>query len=216
MLDGQVNSIWQFGDKVVIGGTFTRVANSTTNGGAIYNRAYLAAFNATTGVIDPNFDPVAGPDSRDVEVIIPSCGSGTRSTSAATFNTVDGANRLKVARLEPERWIIRHVVQRERRRRHASATSDSSAARSTWPVCSPRSVARRATYLASLDPATGALTSKVDLDFAGLQNGGVGKVIKIEVTPDGNRMLIIGNFTSIDGQPRGQVALIDLAATPPR
>ena len=209
VLDGQVNSIWQFGNKVVIGGTFTQVANSTGNGGAVYDRTYLAAFDATTGLIDPNFDPVL---DRGIEVIIPS----TDSTSlfiGGDFNTVDGANRRKVARLNltdgslVTSFNASGVDGRVRDLRLVNGTLYMAGLFTTVGT-------QARNYLASLDPATGALTSKVDLDFAGLHNGGVGKVIKIDATPDGNRLLITGNFTSIDGQPRGQVALINIAATP--
>src|SRR5215218_3684419 len=58
VLNGEVDSIWQVGNSVIIGGTFTQVADSQQNGGQVYNRTYLAAFNATTGVIEPNFAPV--------------------------------------------------------------------------------------------------------------------------------------------------------------
>ena len=52
MLNGAVDSIWQVGDKVFIGGTFTQIANADSNGGAVYARSYLAAFDATTGLVD--------------------------------------------------------------------------------------------------------------------------------------------------------------------
>src|SRR5215218_11049358 len=58
VLNGEVDSIWQVGSRVIIGGTFTSIANSTSNGGATFSRQRLAAFNATTGVVDTAFAPV--------------------------------------------------------------------------------------------------------------------------------------------------------------
>ena len=209
VLDGQVNSIWQFGNKVVIGGTFTQIADSTVNGGTVYNQAYLAAFDATTGVVDAGFDPVL---DNDVEVIVPGTDADTLFVGGA-FNTIDGANRRKVAKLNVsdgsrvDTFNADGVNGLVRDLRLVGSTLYMAGLFTTVSTSSRE-------YLASLDASTGAVTSKLDLDFAGLHNGGVGKVIKIEVTPDNSRMLITGNFTSIEGENRDQVALIDLSTSP--
>ncbi len=119
VLDGQVNAIWQFGTKVVIGGTFTQIADSTVNGGTVYDRTALAAFDATTGVVDANFDPVL---DGDVEAIIPATDASTFFIGGA-FNTVDGANRRKVAEAHRQRRLARRHVQCERRRRSGSRSA---------------------------------------------------------------------------------------------
>ena len=95
VIDGEVDSIWQVGNTMIIGGTFTQVANSSSNGGQIYSRTYLAAFDATTGLIDPNFAPVL---SSYVTTVIPT-GDGTSIYVGGDFNTVNGVNRRKVARV---------------------------------------------------------------------------------------------------------------------
>ncbi len=208
VLNGQVNSIWQFGDKVIIGGTFTQVANADSNGGAVYDQAYLAAFDAITGVIDPTFDPVL---SNAVEVVIPGNTAGTFFVGG-DFNTIDGVNRRKVARLNLSDGSLTSF----------NAGGANARVRDLRLVGNTLYVAglfttiggQPRTYLASLDATNGAVTTDLNLTLSGLHNGGTGKVIKIDVTPDGSRMLITGNFTSIDGQPRGQVALIDLTTTP--
>jgi PKD repeat protein len=208
VLNGQVNSIWQFGNKVIIGGTFTQVANATSNGGATYNQAYLAAFDAATGVIDPNFDPVL---SNAVEVIIPGNTAGTFYVGG-DFNTIDGVNRRKVARLNLSDGSLTsfNAGGANARVRDLRLVGNTLyvAGLFTTIGSQPR------TYLASLNGTTGAVTNDLNLTLSGLHNGGVGKVIKIDVTPDGSRMLITGNFTSVDGQARGQVALIDLSTAP--
>jgi PKD repeat protein len=209
VLDGQVNAIWQFGNKVVIGGTFTQIADSTVNGGTIYDRTALAAFDATTGLVDANFDPVL---DGDVEAIIPATDATTFFVGGA-FNTIDGANRRKVAKLRVsdgsrvDTFNAKGVNGRVRDLRRVGNTLYMAG---LFTTVGPTS----RTYLASLDAGTGAVTDKLDLAFAGLHNGGVGKVIKIDVTPDNSRMLITGNFTSIEGRTRDQVALIDLSTSP--
>src|SRR5690348_5874594 len=57
VLDGQVSAIAAVGPDIVIGGTFTQVKDSAANGGAIYDQAFLAAFDAATGKVDPSFAP---------------------------------------------------------------------------------------------------------------------------------------------------------------
>jgi hypothetical protein len=67
------------------------------------------------------------------------------------------------------------------------------------------------TLMASLDATTGALTGEVDLTFSGTHNGGISVVSKMEVTPAGDRLLAIGNFTSVEGQARDQIVMVDLS-----
>ena len=69
-------------------------------------------------------------------------------------------------------------------------------------MTSPRSAAVARGQLASLNPATGALTGFLAHTFAGPLNGGMLTVNKIDATPNGNRILALGNFQTVDGQPR--------------
>ncbi len=57
VLDGSVKSIQQFGDRIMIGGDFSQIQSK--DGTVTYTRHNLAAFNATTGLIDA--DLRAGP-----------------------------------------------------------------------------------------------------------------------------------------------------------
>jgi hypothetical protein len=67
------------------------------------------------------------------------------------------------------------------------------------------------TALASLDPATGALTNNVQLAIAGAPVITAGtKVTKISVNPASTRAVILGNFGSVAGQSRQEVALLDV------
>ncbi len=209
VLNGQVNSIWQVGNRVIIGGTFTQVANSDSNGGAIYNRLGIAAFDATTGVVDTAFAPTL---SATVEVVIPAA-DGTSIYVGGDFNTVNGVNRRKVARIDAATGAL---VTSFNAGGLNGLVRDLRLVGTTLYVAGlfTTVAGQSRTYLASLNAQTGALTTSVNVTLAGLHNGGVGKVIKIDATPDGSRLLITGNFTSVNGQPRDQVALIDLTTAP--
>jgi hypothetical protein len=63
--------------------------------------------------------------------------------------------------------------------------------------------------MASLNPSTGALTTAVNLPFTGVNNGGGTTILKFEVSPDGSRLVAVGNFAAVGGQPRSQIAMLD-------
>ncbi len=68
-------------------------------------------------------------------------------------------------------------------------------------------------HLASLDPATGAPTSYADLSITGSYPNFVTRIFNAQVSHSGDRLLVEGVFTSIGGQPREQVAVLDLGAS---
>ncbi len=69
--------------------------------------------------------------------------------------------------------------------------------------------------LARLNPVTGAVDPNLNLPFSGPMNGGGLSARKIDVTPDGTKLVAIGNFSQLAGQPRNQMAIIDLPPTGP-
>jgi hypothetical protein len=72
-------------------------------------------------------------------------------------------------------------------------------------------VARSA--LAAVDPVTGALSGDVNLAFTGPRNGTV-NVDKLDISPDGSRMVAIGNWTYVAGLQRDQIVMLNLATSP--
>jgi hypothetical protein len=72
-------------------------------------------------------------------------------------------------------------------------------------------VARSA--LAAVDPVTGALSGDVNLAFTGPRNGTV-NIDKLDISPDGSRMVAIGNWTYVAGLQRDQIVMLNLATSP--
>ena len=78
-------------------------------------------------------------------------------------------------------------------------------------------------YLVSLDSTTGRDDSYVDLNISGkyefTDQGGqqsrsnVSQVYNMDLSPDGSKLLAMGVFTSVGGQPRKQIFMLDLGAT---
>ena len=54
------------------------------------------------------------------------------------------------------------------------------------------------TALAALDPTTGALSTDLALAFSGPRNGTV-NIDRFDITPDGTRLIAIGNWTMWPG-----------------
>jgi PKD repeat protein len=207
--NGEVDSIWQVGSRVIIGGTFTQVSNSTSNGGATYARNRLASFNATTGVVDAGFAPVV---NGNVTTVLPAA-DGTSVYIAGNFTSVNGVSRSRVARINLSNGALVTSF---------NAGTISGNVRDMRLVGGQlyiggvfTSVGGQARQrLASINPDTGAVTTKVNIAFAGTQNGGTTQVFKMEATPAGDRLMVIGNFAQVGGQDRRQIALIDLSTTP--
>ena len=65
------------------------------------------------------------------------------------------------------------------------------------------------TRFAVLDPATGAVRAGPDVAFGNAPRGNT-RVSRFDVTPDGRKLVVIGNFARVAGQVRDNVAILDL------
>lgn len=203
VLDGRVNAVAQVGDTVILGGAFTRVASADRQ--TTYNRANLVAFSASTGAISQSFVPnpsaevmtlLISPDQQSVFVggfFDTIAGSPIRSLAklrvgtgvpVAAFKTPELTGRVKDLKISGGRlWVAGTFT-------HVAGTAR--------------------TALATLSPADGSLDNFQRTVFAGNQNGGNTQVMKIDATPDGSRLVAIGNFRTVDGQTRRQIAMLNL------
>lgn len=206
MLDGRVNAVVRVGDLVILGGAFTEVASADRQ--TVYQRDNLVAFSATTGAISQSFAPdtdaevmtlLISPDGQSVFVggfFDSIAGSPIRSlaklrvsngTPVPAFTTPTLTGRVKDLKLAGGRlWV---------------------AGTFTHVDGSPQRA------LATLDPANGSLDDFHRLVFEGDQNGGYTQVMKIDATPNGNRLIAIGNFRTVDGQTRRQLAMLDISGS---
>ena len=211
ILDGRVLSIAQMGDKIVLAGRFTRVRESTTGGAPELSRSNMVAFDSSTGKIDPDFAPTF---DGDVETVIPA-GNGEMFVGGS-FSTVNGSSVGRVAKLRLAdggfvsgfsvptingRVSDLRLVQR-------AGLADELVISGFFTHIGGN--ARRA--LASLNPSSGALTPFVDFTFATTRTGTTG-VAELALSPDGTDLLAIGNFTSVNDEPRPQIARWDTSGS---
>ena len=200
--DGQVNAIVQVGNQVIVGGQFLQAKNISGN---LLDVSSILAFNATTGTINKNFMP-----TFDGEILA----LGTDGTSVyvgGRFATVNGQTGYKrLVKLDPANGQI--VTPFKAKIGAGEAVHDMSFANGKLYIggafSAVQGVARE--KFAALNPVSGALDPTVDVAFTGKHNGGTGRIRKFDITPDGTKMVAVGNFTLVDGQDRDQAAMVDL------
>ena len=208
LVDGDVRSVVQVGDRVFIGGNFTQVKEAGSS--TVIDRSRVLAFNATTGKIDDGFKPAA---DGEVSVLLPSA-DGKSIYMGGMFTHVDGAARKVLTRVDittgqPVAGFTPNLDARVKDLRLAGGR--------LWVAgnfATADGVSRPA--LATLNPDTGRRNDFQSLAFAGTQNGGTTLVYKMDVTPDGSKLIAVGNFTSVDGQSRPQIVMLDLTGSTAR
>jgi hypothetical protein len=198
--NGRVYALVTIGNTMYVGGTFTQVQEPNAS---TYPRQYLFAFDLTTGAISKSFKPELDGEVHTLAT------DGTNLFVGGTFSTVNGTPQPRLVALDASGAIVNGFA--------ASVTAGSEvddldlaggllfvAGAFTGVNGSSRS------GLAAVDPATGALAPGVNVPFTGLHNNGVSHVAKIDVTPDGSTLVAVGNFTTVGGSAREQMAMLDI------
>ncbi|MEU7825339.1 hypothetical protein [Catellatospora sp. NPDC049133] len=211
-LDGTAFKILAIGGRVYVGGSFTQIRPS--NSATVTTQRRLFAFNATTGAIDTTFKPVVDGTVRAL-VAAP---DGQSLYIGGDFTNVNGVRSRGVERI--------------------SATTGASVSGFTVPEINGGvdeleltgnrlllggrfqtvgGASRRG--LAALNAGTGAADASVNMSLDGARVTGSGatsavKVTAMDVTPDGSKLVIMGNFSSVAGQARHQIAVVNLTTSP--
>ncbi|MFF4894257.1 hypothetical protein [Micromonospora chersina] len=210
-LDGTVYRILQIGNRVYLAGSFTKVRNAGQTAQLAMPR--LVALDATTGRIDTTFRPVvngtvkalaASPDGRSLYIGGAfTTVNGVAAPRVARIDAVTGArvagftpaalnNQVNDMRLVGNRLILGGAFQ------------------------TVGGVTRRA--LAALNATTGAADASVNLRVEGPRKTTSGatapvKIEALDVSADGRRLVFVGNFSSVAGVARHQLAVANLSDT---
>jgi hypothetical protein len=210
--NGVVHTIVQVGSAIVIGGTFSSVTGHGAS--AAVNRTFIAAFDQSTGALVPGFAPkldgevhgvTAGPSAGTVVV----AGAfrtvnGVAAKSLAVLNVSTGAlvPGFKAAALNGQAYASRLVGAR---------LIVVGSFTTVGGVAHGGIVALNATT-GALDPYIAiALTGHHNYDGTGSQGavGGRG----LDVSPDGTKAVVIGNFKNANGVLHDQVVMLTLGST---
>lgn len=211
-MNGSVIAMVQVDDKVIAAGTFTRVSPSgtfhDTSDDLVRNRIF--AFDASTGEIDRQFDPdLAGPAYSLAT-------DGVSIYVAGRFGDVGGDKRFKrVVKLNPSGEVdtaFRAVPNG--RVNEVVVRGEDVFVGGQFTKIRNRQVVTPRSRLAVLSAADGAVLPGIDLTFSGVYDpslGGATTIKRFDVSPDGDTLVAIGNFSSVGGQSRPQLAVLDLA-----
>jgi hypothetical protein len=213
IIDGRVNVMIVMNGTVYVGGTFSTVQNagSATN----ITRNYVLAYNATTGVVSTTFRPIVtgavealapGPDGTSI-YIGGNFGSTNGSTTYRRLVRVNATTGATVTSFitNPNRMVLDLVLRSGQLYAAGEFTQIGGSARSG---------------LARLNPTTGAADPTLNLPFTdpwiSPRVGIVSRmrVWRIDVTPDGSKLVAGGNFRQVGGIPRDQVAILDVNRNP--
>jgi hypothetical protein len=195
VLDGIVNSITLVGGTVVVGGSFSEVADASRT--HTYTRDNVFAYSLATGHILRYFAPQVGgtvyslaPGDGDTVYVggdFPSV-NGTQATALARLNLFDGS-------------VVRDFTP------GVSGGTVTTLARRGSQLYAGGDFTRPRTALARLDASTGAADPKFTITPGTPLTPKV-KVYALAVTAE--RLAVDGTFTTLDGLSRPQLGLIDI------
>jgi hypothetical protein len=202
VLDGTVWALALVGDTVVVGGSFTKVTDSTRR--QTYNRKNIFAYGLSDGAVR-SFAPAV-----DGAVYALAGGPSDTVYAGGAFKTVNGTAHRGLARLSigdssrvttfgaTINWGDVRVLEVSRNYLYAGGTF--SAINGTDRVA-----------LARMNPISGALDTGFDarLSAPGLTRT---RVEHFDISPDGSRLVAIGALLKSGAAERTQIALFDVSA----
>ncbi len=206
VLNGRVNSIARIAGRVILGGQFTQAREDAS--ATVLSRTNLLAFDEATGLIDASFLPVTnGP----VNVVLPAP-DGQSVYVGGSFNTVNGVTVKNLVRI---RISDGSIVSTFNPATVAGQVKDLKLSGGRlWVGGAFTHIAQHAQLgLATVNPDTGAYLPFMHSLFTGTHNGGWTSVMKFDITPDGTKLLAIGNFDMVDGVKTHQAAMFDLSGS---
>lgn len=189
-----VYSLAQLGSTLYAGGKFRTVAAVN---GTQYQRQNIMGFSATSGAMTSFAPNING----DVWAIEP---SGSALYIGGTFTSVNGVARRGIAKVNATTGTIDTAFNaslKSGRVTEIRLVNGRLIIGGTFPG-----------QLAALNPLTGADTGYIGFSISGkvASNSGPTKVYRFAVNPAGTRLVAVGNFDSVGGQPRQRVFMANL------
>ncbi|WDZ87039.1 delta-60 repeat domain-containing protein [Micromonospora cathayae] len=203
--NGDVKAFAEIGNTVYVGGSFTSVKSP---GAASWTaRNYLFAYDRATGALKTDFTPVL-----DGAVHALAVNPDGKLIVGGAFKNVNGVARLNLVALDPatgatvgsfvgrsDGGLVRRTIVRGNQLYIAGAFH--------WVNGTYHSL------LARLNATSGAIDATFQIDAAVARTSSE-LVWGLDVTPDNSTLVAVGNFTEVNGLPRNQVVLVELAGTP--
>jgi hypothetical protein len=200
VMNGRTEAVLDLGSRVIVGGTFTTVKRH--NEPAELDRPYLFAYDKASGAIDTTFLP--RPNGKVTALLRASDGGVLVS---GQFKAIGGRAIPYVAKIDAT----------------TGAASATFAPRPDGMVYDMHQAGghlylggtfskvgtTNRTNFAAVDPGTGAVRTAGSAAFASAPRG-ITRIMRFDVSPDGKKLVAIGNFARVGGQLRENVAVLDL------
>ncbi len=207
-LDGEVYALAKVGNTIVAGGSFTSA--SSWGSSTAVPRAGILAFDADNGQLVDAFAPVL---NGTVYALVPGPAPNT-VLAAGTFKRMDDKSVKRVIMIDVTtgKRITSFKAPGINGRVNSLAVQGNRlyvGGNFTKVAGAPHA------GIASLDFTTGAFDPFVNVQMSERHNdSGSGAksavgVTELDVTPDGSRVVAIGNFKRVDGLSRDQVVMLD-------
>ena len=191
-------SISEAGGKVVVGGNFEMIENPQRN--TQIPRSNVFAFDTGTGAIT-NFAPSVNGDVWSVLT------DGTSVWIGGGFTTVNGVNRRAIAKLNLATGQLDPLFTPAL----SGRVSDMQMHNGLLVIAG--TFGRR---LMAINPNNGNVSTYIPptLTVAGkLPNSNPSQVFKFDISPDHQHLVAVGNFLTVENQPRPRMFMVDLGPT---
>lgn len=191
-------TIAEAGNQMVVGGRFQTVENG--NRSVQYTRRNVFAFDATTGAVSAGFAPNVDGD------VWGTWSDGTSVYIGGGFRNVNGVARPALAKLD----LATGQLDANFRPTFTGGRVSDIAMVNGQLIVSGTFQKR----IVSLNPTTGKPTTYLNHAVGGrLPNSNSAQVFHFDVSPDGQHLVAVGNFLTVDGQPRPRAFMLDLGPT---
>lgn len=191
-------TVAEAGDQMVVGGRFQAVENGNLS--QQFTRRNVFAFDATTGAINTDFAPNVDGD------VWGTWSDGTSVYLGGAFRNVNGQARSTLAKVD----LATGALDPDFRPPFKGGRVSDIAMVNGHLIVSGTFRAR----IQSLNPVTGKVTDYLSHTVGGrLPNSNSAQVFHFDVSPDGEHLVAVGNFLTLDGQPRPRAFMLDLGAT---
>lgn len=203
-----VYSVAETTSKVVLGGDFDRARDAVDRGGdTILDVANLLAFDPDTGAVDRTFAQVP---VGQVNVVLTDP-DGTTLWVGGRFSEIGGVRRRNLAAIDTTTGAVLRTFD--------AGVVDGPVEDlrlvdgRLWVAGGFRSIGGRVQPgLATVTATSGQVLPFMRHPVTGLQRPGQGNtdVRKIDVTPNGRRLVGVGNFRKVGGKVRRQLLVLDI------
>jgi hypothetical protein len=203
--DSYVRQLAQCGSTMYAVGTFTSIRSAT---GQAYTRNRAFSFNATTGAVS-SWNP-------NVNGVVNSVAFNSTCSNiylGGQFTSVGGVSATNIVKVSASSGAVDGTFAHSAGGQVEALQVYGSELLVGGYFTGINGTARP--YLASLNAGTGRVDSYLNLNISGHYPGNPNptRVYNFALSHGGNKLLVMGDFTSVAGQHREQMFMLDLGST---